>query len=102
MQFKSNVKVMGVAFFSGQIDGKEIDSGTIFVEEQLDESSGRAKGFRTVEYKTPNHDLVKAVMHNAFPMMAEITVETKVSKGASNLVIVALKPTQIAPTQKAA
>ena len=93
---------MGCAFFSGNIDGKEIDSGTLFVEEQLDEGSGRAKGFRTVEYKTPSADLVKAVQHNAFPMMAEITVETKVSKGASALVVVAVKPVQLATSAKVA
>jgi len=102
MQFTSKVKIMGVAFFAGNIEGKDLDSGTVFVEEQLDESTDRAKGFRSVEYKAPNSSLVKAVMHNAFPMMAEITVESKVTKGASSLVVTGIKPLQIAPTQKAA
>lgn len=102
MQFTTKAKITGVAFFAGNIEGKELDSGTLFVEEALDESTERAKGFRTVEYKCPNSSLVKSIIHNAFPMMADITVESKVTKGGSSLVVTGVKPTQLAPTQKAA
>lgn len=102
MQFVTKAKIMGVAFFAGNIDGKELDSGTIFVEEALDESSERSKGFRSVEYKTPNSSLVKALIHNSFPMIAELSVESKITKGGSSLIVVAVKPVQLAPSQKAA
>lgn len=102
MQFKTQAKVMGVAFFNDTIDGKKIDSGTLFVEEALDESTERSKGYRTVEYKCPDSSLVKAIMHNAFPMIAELSVESKVTKGANSLVVVGVKPVQLAPNAKAA
>jgi hypothetical protein len=35
-------------------------------------------------------------------MIAEITVESKVTKGGSTMVVIGVKPTQLAPTQKAA
>lgn len=102
MEFVSKCKIMGVAHFHDSIDGKDIDSGTIFIEEALDESSGRSKGFRAVEYKTPDHVLAKALLHNAFPLMAEVTFMSKVTKGSQSLSIVSVKPVQFAPTQKAA
>jgi len=102
MQFTNKVKVMGVAHFSGNIDGKDLDSGTLFIEEQLDESTERAKGFRTVEYKLPNSSMAKALMHNAFPMMAEVSFETRTTKGASTIAVTGVKPVSLAPSQKAA
>ena len=102
MQFNSKCKVLGVAFFFGPIDGKEIDSGTIFIEEALDETTERAKGFRSVEYKCPNHLLAKALLHNTFPIIADVSFESKVTKSGTSMAIVAVKPLQLAPTQKVA
>ncbi|MGE5648880.1 MAG: hypothetical protein ACM34A_01675 [Bacillota bacterium] len=102
MQFTTKTKILGVAFFAGAVDGKDIDSGTLFVEEALDESTERAKGFRSVEYKTPNHMIPKGLLHNSFPMMADITVESKVTKGGSSLIVTAVKPIQLAGNAKAA
>ena len=41
------VKVTGITFFKDTIDGKQIDSGAAFVEENLNFQSGRAKGTAT-------------------------------------------------------
>lgn len=100
MQFVTKAKITGVAFFAGNIDGKDLDSGTLFVEEPMDESTERAKGFRSVEYKAPSSALIKAIIHNSFPLIAELSVESKITKGGSSLIVVAVKPVQLAPVQK--
>jgi hypothetical protein len=102
MQFTTKMKVMGVAHFAGQVEGKDIDSGTIFVEESLDESTDRAKGFRSVEYKTKDSSIPKSMLSQAFPMIADVTMESKVTKGGNSLLVIGIKASQLAPTQKAA
>lgn len=83
--------VKGVTFFDGDIDGKRVQSGTVYIEEQMDEKSGNAKGFRTVEYKT-TPDVVKRVIHNDFPITAQVFFSMKVTKNANVVQIDELKP----------
>jgi hypothetical protein len=83
--------IKGVAFFDGVIDGKEIKSGSVFIEEQLDESNKTAKGFRTVEYKT-TPDVVKRVIANEFPINADVTFGMKVTKGGNTVLVEDIKP----------
>ena len=66
------VKVCGVKFFKGGIDGKDIDSGKVFIEESLDFTTGRAKGFATSEYSVGKAEVAQALMQNhEFPLIAE-------------------------------
>jgi hypothetical protein len=67
--FDKVVVIRGVKFFSGNIDGKDIESGKFFVDEQLDEVNGTAKGMYTVEYGAPC-ELAKAAMTLEFPVTA--------------------------------
>lgn len=98
MQVNSIMVVKGVSFFEGQIDGKQMSSASIFVEEKMDEKSGTAKGFRTVEHKCVNADVIKRVFNNDFPMSAEVSLELLVKKGTQSFVVTALKPiTKVSP-----
>jgi len=101
---KAGTIVKGVSFFDGVIDGKEIRSAVIYIEEQMDEKSGREKGFRTVAYKsTP--DVVKRIIHLEFPITAEVAFVMKVTKNNNEVAVEDVKPTGRAmpqPQQKAA
>lgn len=67
------VKITGVKFFQGNIDGKEFDSGTIFVEEMLDFTTGRAKGYATQAYKAGKAEVSMQLMaRHEFPCVAEV------------------------------
>ncbi len=72
--------VKGAAFFNDKIDGELIDSGTVFIEESLDESTGRAKGFRTVDYRCPDHQIAKALIARQLPEELEVQFEIATSK----------------------
>jgi hypothetical protein len=92
MQVKSQMVIKGATFFDGQIDGKQLSSGSIFVEEQMDESTGNAKGFRTVEHKCKSADVVKSVFHNSFPMLADVSLDLIVKKGTQSFVVMKVEP----------
>jgi hypothetical protein len=92
MQTKTQAIVKGVSYFDGTIDGKQLNSASIFVEEEMDSKSGTAKGYRTVEHKCTSADVVKRVMHNDYPARCDITLELIVKKGTQTFMVADLKP----------
>jgi hypothetical protein len=89
--FEKKQIIKGVSFFDGVIDGKEIRSGVVFIEHQLDESKGNAKGFRTVELKA-DCEAVKMVINQDYPLNANVLYEMRVSKGSHTMTIVRIDP----------
>lgn len=105
-QFTKQAAIKGVSFFADKIDGDMINSGAVFIEEELDNSKGRAKGFRTVEYRCPDSELPKALIHNTFPVMCEVTFELTTSKRGQVVSVVSAVPVSssrpVQPLPKAA
>lgn len=105
-QWTKSVVIKGVAFFADKIDGELINSGSLFIEEQLDEKSGRSKGFRTVEYKCPDSEIPKRLIHNTFPVQADVVFELTTTKRAQSVTVADVRPTargsQPSPMPKAA
>ncbi len=93
------VKVTGVTFFNDTIDGKKIDSGSVFVEEFLDESTGRSKGYATQKYPLGNADSAKAIMHNTFPLVCEVEFRRVTNGNVSKNTVHSIKP--VSPAQQA-
>lgn len=98
------VKVVGAKWFKGSIDGKDLDSGTVFVEERLDDRRGTAKGYAATPYKLANSAHAQALAKNEFPLICEVEFERMANgKGDSENVIVQIVPARAAaPQQKAA
>lgn len=92
MQVKNTMIVKGVSFFDGSIDGKEFNSASVFIEEQMDESKGNSKGYRTVEHKCTSADVVKRVIHNGFPAKCEIVLDLIVKKGTQSFMVTDIRP----------
>ena len=86
------VKVTGVKFFKGDIDGKVIDSGKLFIEEHLDFTTGRAKGYATQEYALASADAAKGLMHNEFPIVCEVEFQRVTNGDVSKNIVVGVKP----------
>jgi len=98
--FKKVCVIKGAAFFNDKIDGELIDSGSVFIEELLDTSTGRARGVRTVEYRTPGHDLPKALCKGELPGQFEVTFELTTTKRGQTVRVVdasAFKGTPVQP-----
>lgn len=88
------VKVTGVKYYDDTIDGKTIDSGTVFIEESLDITSGRAKGRATQKYPLANSQAAKSIMHNEFPLIAEVEFLRVTDGYKAKTVVNSIKPIQ--------
>ncbi|MFY9327492.1 MAG: hypothetical protein WAO76_05655 [Georgfuchsia sp.] len=99
------VKVCGVKFFKGDIDGKGIDSGKIFIEESLDFTTGRAKGFATQEYSLGKAEAAHLLMVHEFPFVADVEFLRVTNGDVSKNIVQSVTPTARpapAPERKAA
>ncbi len=107
MQTKAQVTIRGAKLFRGRMDdGKDIDSGKIFVDVDLAGSEkGTGWGICTSELKCRNAAVVETINRNSFPFIAEldITVETN-GKVMTQVIekVTPLKRLEEKPAQKAA
>ena len=82
------VKVTGVRWFKGNIDGKELDSGKVYVEERLDDRRGTAKGYAATEYAVSSSAVAQALALREFPLTCNVEFE-RVSNGRESSTIIA-------------
>lgn len=83
--------IKGAAYFNDKIDGESINSGSVFIEESLDESTGRARGVRTVEYRTPDSELPSALVKAELPGQFEVGFEIVTTKRGQSIRVVSAK-----------
>ncbi|MGH8780833.1 hypothetical protein [Paraburkholderia sp.] len=72
MEMLARVTVRGAKYFIGNIDGKELDSAAIFVDVEL--RGETASGMCTNELKVEKSEIVKGILHNPMPFVAEVTM----------------------------
>ena len=92
MQFETEAVVSGVTFFNGVIDGKELDSGTMYILEELETKNGNANGSRTTENKCASSETVKRILKNTFPCKFKLVYERQVTKGGEKLIVIDARP----------
>lgn len=88
------VKVTGVKFFKGNIDSKDIDSGKVFIEESLDFTTKRAKGYATQEYSLADAAQAQGLMHNEFPMICEVEFIRVTNGDVSKNIVGSIRPVE--------
>ncbi|MDZ4080941.1 hypothetical protein [Hydrocarboniphaga sp.] len=101
------VLVTGVKWFVGNIDGKDFNTGTAFVDEKLDDRRGTAKGRASTTYKLSSAAVAQALAKRDFPLQCEVEFERlSDGKGSSETIIVDIRPidshVDIKPASKAA
>jgi len=94
MQMQAKATIRGAKMFNGRMDdGKQIDSGKLFVEVILKESDN-AFGMCTEPMKCKNSAVVQSIKHLKFPFIAELDIEmVSGSKGMEQTVL------QVRPVQ---
>ncbi|CAG2138860.1 hypothetical protein [Ralstonia mannitolilytica] len=95
MEMKARVTVRGAKTWVGNMEGKQLDTGTIYADVEL--RGEGSKGCFTQALKCENSEVVKKIINNPFPFLAEISmVVTSNGKqdGEQKLV------TQIVPLQR--
>lgn len=98
------VKVVGVKWFKGNIDGKDLDSGTVFVEERLDDRRGTAKGYASTPYKVSSSAVAQALAKREMPLVCQVEFDRVTNGKDSETIIADIRPSedQAPPARKAA
>jgi hypothetical protein len=92
MEITARATVRGAKFFRGNLDGKDIDSGKLFVEVEL--KGETAWGMCTDEMKCEGSQLIESIKHNPFPFIAELSIIMESNGKASTQKVVGIKPLQ--------
>lgn len=100
MKFETRGKVLGMKMFNDTMEGKVYDFTKLFIESELDESKGVAKGLTAVEYEFDTSAEFHKMKHLTFPFMADLTIELVTTGKAQKQRVVAMKPVQAVPAAK--
>lgn len=98
-EFKRTDIIKGVNYFQGNVDGTQIDSGSIHVEEAMAVEKGQCAGTRTVAFPCLSGDLPKFLIETtkSWPITAEVTYGLNVTGKSHKLVVHHVRP--IGPAQ---
>jgi hypothetical protein len=102
MQMQAKATIRGAKKFKGQMDdGKQIDSGKLFVEVILKESDN-AFGMCTEPMKCKDSSVVDTIKHLTFPFIAELDIEMVSGSKGMEQTVIAVRPIQSIKQDKAA
>ncbi|WP_430421118.1 hypothetical protein [Methylibium petroleiphilum] len=96
------VRVVGMKFFVGEVNGNKINSGKLYTECKLDDSRNEgerqfAKGLFTEEWKVPSQ-AVKRLAHLPLPFDADLEVDRVGNGKESRELVIDVRPlNQAAP-----
>ena len=97
MEMIARVTIRGAKKWVGNLDGKQLDTGTIFTDVEL--RGEDSWGVCTQALKCQDSKVVESIRHNPFPFIAEISmVETSNGKDKGDQKVV----TSIEPLQRVA
>lgn len=92
MLMQAKVVIRGAKMFNGRMDdGKQIDSGKLFVEVNL-KASDNAFGMCTEPMKCRNSAVVESIKHLSFPFLAELDIEMVSGSKGMEQTVLAVRP----------
>lgn len=92
MQVKSQLDVVGVKKFQGNIEGVAYDSTTVFVLMELDESRDAAKGKAAAEFKFGTSAEFDRLAQMRFPFRADVELEITTTGKQTRQRLLSLSP----------
>lgn len=92
MQVKSQLDVVGVKKFQGNIEGVSYDSTTVFVLMELDESRDAAKGKAAAEFKFGTSAEFDRLAQMRFPFRADVELEITTTGKQTRQRLLSLSP----------
>jgi hypothetical protein len=90
MEMIARVTIRGAKFFRGNLDGKDIDSGKIYVDVEL--KGENSWGICTNELKCEGSKIIESIKHNPFPFIAEVTMLEQSNGKTTTKVVTGVKP----------
>jgi len=94
---KSVERVTGMKKFKGDIEGRQFDSTTVFIETKMDDRNGNRRGICTNDFNAGKSDVYDHL--SAIPLPSDFEVEwDTVSNGSrTKQIIVGIRPHKPAP-----
>lgn len=92
MEMIARVTIRGAKTWVGAMEGKNLDTGKIYVDVQL--KGETSWGVCTDEIKCTDSKVITAISHNSFPFIAEITLEELSNGKTTTKVCTAIRPLQ--------
>lgn len=97
--YKSVERITGMKKFKGNIDGKSIDSTTVFIETKMTDANGNRRGFCSLDFNAGKSDVYDRLQANAIPGEYEIEWEVVSSGKRARQVIVDIQPVKSSVTK---
>lgn len=92
---KSVERVTGMKKFKGEIDGRLIDSTTVFVETKMDDRNGNRKGHCTTSFSAGKSEVYDRLNSVALPAEFEIEWDVVSNGTRTQQIIVGIQPAKL-------
>lgn len=98
---KSIERVTGMKKFKGEVEGKNYDSTTVYVETRMDDRNGNRRGFCTMDFNAGTSDVFERLQPIDLPAQFEIEWDTVTNGSNVQQIIVDLRPHKVAASKPA-
>lgn len=92
MKFTTQAVVRGMKKFNDEVEGQRYDFTKLFIESDLDESKGTAKGQTCVEYEFGTSEEFDKMKNYPFPFPATLEIELVTNGKTSKQRVLSVKP----------
>ena len=89
---KSVERVTGMKKFKGEIEGKNFDSTTVFVETRMDDRNGNRRGHCTMDFNAGISEVYDRLQSINLPAEFEVEWDTVTNGNNVQQIIVDIKP----------
>lgn len=89
---KSIERVTGMKKFKGDIEGKQFDSTTVFIETRMDDRNGSRRGHCTMDFNAGQSEVYDRLKEISLPGEFEIEWDTVTNGNTVQQIIVDMKP----------
>ena len=99
---KSVERVVGMKKFKGDIDGRNFDTTTVYIETKLDDRNGQRRGHCSVDFNAGKSDVYDRLAGVGLPSDFEVEWDTVSNGSRTRQVIVEIRPFKPAQAPKPA
>lgn len=89
---KSVERVTGMKKFKGDIDGRNFDSTTVFIETKMDDRNGNRRGVCTNDYNAGKSEVFDRLSTISLPAEFEVEWDTVSNGSRTKQIIVDIRP----------
>jgi len=90
--YKSIERVTGMKKFKGDIEGRQFDSTTVFIETKMDDRNGNRRGTCTNDYSAGKSEVFDRLSGIALPADFEVEWDTVSNGSRTRQIIVDMRP----------